>query len=192
MGTWRLFIIQLASTCSQFQTKQPHVAKKSSGPTIVHVRSENIDWGRHYSPLSHLERASSHPAPSIIPGDLNPSESLERDVVMFCLPPVSQDRDLCCDSPGWVSVCGVVVEGHQPALSCSPCCLFNLQMTECVRTATLPVSPALEKRKTSVQNVQEVRVCMLSGRQLHVFRGCGSISFCRADVYSFFLFQGGF
>lgn len=54
-------------------------------------------------------------------------------------------------------------------------------MTECVRTATNPVSPALEKRKTSVQNVQKVchslmqimiikdYICMLSGLQSFIF-----------------------
>lgn len=34
--------------------------------------------------------------------------------------------------------------------------LFSLKMMETVRTATHSVSPALERRRTSVQNVQKV------------------------------------
>lgn len=52
------------------------------------------------------------------------------------------------------SCCGVVI---QPTLSCFPAfCLFEPQMTVGVRTATHHVSPAREKRGTSVQNVQKV------------------------------------
>lgn len=55
-----------------------------------------------------------------------------------------------------------------PPPSCTLCCLFNLQMIECVRSATHPVSPAPGERNTSVQNVQKVCRSLIWG--FHVFK----------------------